>query len=50
MLVEAMAETLWRFAVGASALWQLALAEETFVGLCESVTEALGLTTPRTAA
>jgi len=29
---------------------RLALAEETFVGLCASVTESLGFTTPRTAA
>ncbi len=29
---------------------RLALAEETFVGLCESVTESLGLTAPRNAA
>ena len=29
---------------------RLALAEETFVGLCESVTESLGLTTPRAVA
>jgi DNA-binding transcriptional LysR family regulator len=29
---------------------RLALAEETFVGLCEAVTESLGLTAPRTAA
>ena len=29
---------------------RLTLAEETFVGLCESVTESLGLTTPRAVA
>ena len=29
---------------------RLALAEETFVGLCESTTEALGLSVPRAVA
>ena len=33
-----------------SALWRLALAEETFVGLCVSASEVLGLNAPGAAA